>query len=313
MVAVWKGFLLDKIAEWRLPAGGEWTFVIHNNYQPHGSNLNVMWFHNGGAFPRVVLKFCDDPEPLKVEFENMRRAHDCSPAVVPNPLHFGPQGRLWGLWMEGVPGSMLSTAECCSQDVLPHLVEIVASLHAAVRPAHDEGDTSRYRRLVEEPLKAVAQFGGSTAVRAGCSQLAAAVSVEWLKALPVIPQHGDLYSGNILFHKNRFYIVDWESFGAIDLPFYDLFTLVYSLLRDTGATPDIWDPTVMSLAPSLIRSYAQKLRLTPTDVSSLLPLALANWFYLHLREARKASTDKIYRTIQEYFEDPEPRKRVFLP
>jgi aminoglycoside phosphotransferase (APT) family kinase protein len=312
MVAVWKSFLLDRIAEWRLPVGGEWSFIIHNNYHPHISNLNVMWFHNGGMFPRVMLKFCDHPAPLKVEFENLRRAHECAPAVVPSPLHFGPQGPLWGLWMEGVRGTAPSTVQCCSPDVLSHLVEIVASVHAAVGRPHDKPDSDRYRRMVGEPIEAVTQFGSSAAVKAGCSQLAAAVSADWLNALPVIPQHGDVYSGNILSHKSRFHIVDWESFGAIDLPFYDVLTLLYSLLRDTGPTPATWDPTLVKLAPTLVRSYAQRLQLTAADVSHLLPLTLVNWFNLHLKEGRKASTDKIYQTIQQYFEDPEPRQRAFL-
>jgi Ser/Thr protein kinase RdoA (MazF antagonist) len=214
--------------------------------------------------------------------------------------------------MEGVPGSVLSTAKCYAPDVLHGLVEIVVSLHAAVRHRQEELEPGRYRRLVQEPLEAVTQFGPSTAVKAGCSQVAAAISTQWLNSLPVIPQHGDLYSGNIISHQDRFYIVDWESFGAIDLPFYDLLTLLYSLLRETGRTPATWDPTLTNLVPSLIRSYTQRLHLTPADVSRLLPLALANWFYLHLKEGRKAFTDNMYRTIQLYFESPESWKRVFL-
>ena len=60
MIGIWKGFLLDKLAEWGLPAGGEWSFVVNNNYHPHCNYLNVMWFHNGGEFPRVVVKFCEE-------------------------------------------------------------------------------------------------------------------------------------------------------------------------------------------------------------------------------------------------------------
>jgi len=312
MIGVWKGLLLDNVAEWRLPVGGEWSFVIYNNYQPHCSNLDVLWFHNRTAFPRVVAKFCNDPAPLKKEFENMRRAHQCAPAVVPKPLHFGPLGHLWGLWMEGVPGSVITTAKSYAPDVLHCLVEIVASLHAAVRRGRDELDPGRYRNLVQEPLEAVAQFRPSTVVKTGCSQVTAAISAQGLNSLPVIPQHGDLYSGNILSYRDRFYIVDWESFGAIDLPFYDLLTLLYSLLRDTGGTPATWNPTLMNLVPSLIRSYAQRLHLTPADASRLLPLALANWFYLHLKEGHQAFTENMYRTIEQYFEGPETWKRVFL-
>jgi aminoglycoside phosphotransferase (APT) family kinase protein len=313
MIGAWKGFLFDNVAKWRLPAGGEWSFVIHNNYQPHCSNLNVMWFHNHGAFPRVVVKFCTDPAPLKKEFENMRRAHQCAPAVVPGPLHFGPHGHLWGLWMEGVPGSVLTTAKGYAPDALHSLVAMVATLHAAVRHGgRNPLDPDRYRLMGQEPLAALEHFGPSAAVKAGCSQVAAAISAPWLNALPLIPQHGDLYSGNVLSHRDRFYVVDWESFGAVDLPFYDLLILLYSLLRDTGATPATWQPSLMNRVPSLIRSYAQRLDLAPSDVSLLLPLALANWFYIHLKEGHKTFTENMYRTIQQYFEGPEPWTRAFL-
>ena len=312
MIGIWKGFLLDRLAEWRLPAGGEWNFVLHNNYHPHCNNLNVMWFYNGGAFPLVVAKYSDNPAQLEREFENIRRVHECAPAVAPNPLHFGRQGHLWGLWMEGVPGSVLTTAKCYAPDVLRSVVELVASFHSAIRRGREKPEPGRYQHMVQEPLEAVAQFGPSTAVKAGCAEVAAAISAQWLNSLPVIPQHGDLYSGNILSHRDRYYVVDWEGFGGIDLPFCDLLILLYSLLRDTGKTPTAWDPTLMSQFPSLIRSYAQRLDLTPADVSRLLPLALINWFYAHLKEGRKAFTEDMYRTIQQYFESPEPWKRAFL-
>jgi aminoglycoside phosphotransferase (APT) family kinase protein len=190
---------------------------------------------------------------------------------------------------------------------------MVSSLHAAVRHGREKLDPDRFLHMGREPLEAVAQFGPSSAVKAGCSQVAAAISAQWLNALPVIPQHGDLYSGNILSHRDRFYVVDWESFGAIDLPFYDLLILLYSLLRDTGGeTPARWHPTLMNRVPSLIRCYAQRLDLTSADVSLLLPLALANWFHIHLKDGHKAFTENMYRTIQQYFEGPEPWKRAFL-
>jgi aminoglycoside phosphotransferase (APT) family kinase protein len=313
MVGAWKRFLLDRIVEWHLPTGGEWNFVIRNNYQPHGGSINVMWFHNGGEFPRVVVKFYNDPAPLRIEFENMRRVHGCAPAVVPNPLHFGAQGSLWGFWMEGVPGSPFATFESYAPDLLRSLTETVASLHAAVRQVPANCDPDRYGRMGQEPLEAVAQFGSSAAVKAGCSRIAAAISEHWVNSLPVIPQHGDLYSGNLLLHRSRFSIVDWESFGAVDLPFYDLLILFYSLLRDSGKTPASWHPTLVSQIPALIGLYANRLGLNPADVPLLLPLALSNWFSFHLREGHKAFAENMYGTIQQYFESPEPWKRAFLP
>src|SRR5579872_4843108 len=106
MISLWKQFLLEEAAEWRQPVSGKWTFAIHNNYHPQYSNLNVLWFHNNSQFPRVVVKFSEQCAPLRREYDNMRRAYRCAAAIVPRPLHFGDHGHLWGLWMEGVPGTM---------------------------------------------------------------------------------------------------------------------------------------------------------------------------------------------------------------
>jgi thiamine kinase-like enzyme len=214
--------------------------------------------------------------------------------------------------VEGVPGSVLTATEGYGPRVLDPLVETVAALHQAVRRGPEAFDPSRYQQMAQAPLQAVAQFGSSTAVKAGCSQIAAAISPQWLNSLPVIPQHGDLYSGNILSHRGRFYVVDWESFGMIDLPFFDLLILLYSLLRDTGETPASWHPALMRQIPSSIRSYAQRLDLGSAELPLLLPLALANWFFLHLKDGHKAFTESMYRSIQEYFETPEPWQRAFL-
>jgi aminoglycoside phosphotransferase (APT) family kinase protein len=313
MLGVWKTFLLGRLAEWRLPAGGDWTFVIHNNYHPHYSNLNVMWFHDADTFPRVVVKFSNDHARLKKECENIQLAHKLAPALVPNPLHSGLQGHLWSLWMEGVPGSVLSTSKAPSPEILRSLVDMVASLHAAFRRVPQGVDKDRYQHMVQEPLQAVAKFGSSTAVTTGCSELASSISSQWLNSLPTIPQHGDLFAGNILSYRDRFYVVDWEGFGTIDLPFCDLFPLLYSFLRDSGKSPAMWSPTLIRQLPSLVRSYTQRLELIPDDVSLLLPLALTNWFYAHLKEGRKAFTNEMYRTIVQYFEQPEPWQQAFVP
>src|SRR2546423_1772691 len=100
MMSRWKAFLLESAKQWDLPKGGEWSFLFNNNYHPHCSNLNLLWFHDGGQFPRVVTKLFHEPEIPKREFENLTRAYACAPSWIPKPLHFGYEGEFWTLWME---------------------------------------------------------------------------------------------------------------------------------------------------------------------------------------------------------------------
>jgi hypothetical protein len=313
MIGQWKAFLQDHAAKWNLPGAGDWSFLLHNNYHPHCSNLNLLWFHNGARFPYVVTKAFHDESLPKREFENLQYLYARVPALVPRPLHFGLQAGWWTLWMEGVPGLRFGTSSY-NPATLRSLVQVVAKIHGAVRNGGNMPGPGRYQRTIIEPLQTVAEFGMSSSVRAGCADIAATSSEEWLNSLPSIPQHGDLFSSNILSNRERWWVLDWESFGIIDLPFYDLFTLLFSLLR-TGAeyTPEQWDGSMTKHVPALIASYAEALGMTTADVPRLLPLTLANWFHLQWRDGRKEFTEQMYKAIRHYFEHPGVWNNAFLP
>ena len=293
------------------PNGGEWSFLLHNNYQPHYSTLNLLWFHDGSEFPQVVTKLYRQPEVLQREFQNLTQAHACVPALVPKPLHFGQQQEFWTLWMEGVPGWRIHT-EDQSPAMLRSMVDMVASMHGALRVREGRVDPDRYRRMVTEPLATLAQFGQAASVQAGCAALAARISADWVQALPIIPQHGDLFLSNVLSSRGQWRVVDWETFGVIDFPFYDVFTLLLSVLRAEGETPEQWQGPLVKQAPALTASYAQALGLSLADVPLFLPLTLANWFHLQWADGRKEFADRMYATIQHYFEHPEAWERSFL-
>ena len=88
--------------------------------------------------------------------------------------------------------------------------------------------------MVAAPLDAVLQCGGPT-VRDGCLALLETATAGWLQTLPVIPQHGDLFIDNVLRYREEYHIVDWDSFGEIDLPFHDLITLLLSFLQASSS------------------------------------------------------------------------------
>ena len=309
MIGQWKAFLLEKTAEWDLPKRGDWTFLLNNNYHPHCSNLNLLWFHNGGEFPRVVTKLFREPQLPQREFENLKQAYPSAAAWVPKPLHFGRQGEFCALWMEGVPGLRFRASNGPVQ--LRSLIEMLASMHRAFRTT--EMKPERYRRVVSKPIETVAQFGESAAVRSGCEILMARTSADWVQSLPVIPQHGDLVFSNVLLFRGQWHVVDWESFGVIDLPFYDLFTLLLSLLRAHGETPEHWDASLMKQVPALIGQYALALELSSTDAPLLLALTLANWFHLQWSDGRREFTNLMYKMIQHYFEHREAWESIFFP
>ncbi len=312
VIGRWRAFLLERAAQWGLPDGGTWSCLFSNNYQPHYSSICLLWFHDGDEFPQVVSKLYREPAILEREFRNLTRVHASAPALVPKPLHFGQQDEFWTLWMEGVPGWRIHPKDVSSA-TLRSLIAMVTSLHSAVLESSSRPNPDRYRQIVTDPLATVARYGDSASVKAGCAGVAAGTSAEWVRSLAVIPQHGDLFFSNVLAHRGQWRVVDWESFGTIDFPFYDVFTLLLSLLRPGGDTPEQWDAALLKHVPGLMASYARALGLSSTDIPLLLPLTLANWFHLQWTDGRQEFCGHMYKTIQHYFEHPDVWARAFLP
>jgi aminoglycoside phosphotransferase (APT) family kinase protein len=199
--------------------------------------------------------------------------------------------------MEGLPGFPSSMAR--SAKMRRSIVKALVSIHTAVHGRIQRTGDERYRQMVCDPLQVLAQFGDSAAVRTACARLSRKIEKGWVDSLPVLPQHGDLYSGNILWFRDRPQVLDWETFGAIDLPFYDLLILLVSLLIPDGTTPA---PDSVRHAPSLIKLYSAGIGLAVPDLELLFPLALANWFYLKWTSGCRKSTARVYKLIAHLFE-----------
>lgn len=310
MIEDWKQVISTRAAEWGLPTGREWTFLFHNNYQPKDSAINLMWFYRNEQFPRLVTKMCRSQGILAREFQNLQAVHPLAPRFVPRPMHLANADGFGMLWMEGVPGHRIPPARRYSASMLTTSVDMLVSIHRALNRGLDNAATDRHARMVATPLEAVRLYGSPT-VRNGCIALLETATATWLHSLPTIPQHGDLFLDNILCHREEFHVVDWENFGAIDLPFHDLLTLLLSFLRASAIGPDQWDADLKNEIPSLINRYARGLHLMASTVSIVLPLALVNWFYLHWIEGRAAAT-LMYRAIEHYFEHTGYWQKVFL-
>jgi hypothetical protein len=182
------------------------------------------------------------------------------------------------------------------------MVDMVIGIHKGVKVDAEACDSTRYTRMVVKPLDALSQFGSSRSVHLGCKALAERISPGWISMLPKIPQHGDLFIDNVLHYQDQWHAVDWETFGAVDLPFYDLLTLVLSLMGAPGKDPASSSTRLEQQIPLLIARYGLALDVPDSWISNLLPLTLANWFYLHWLEGRKPIMEKMYKNINDYFE-----------
>jgi Phosphotransferase enzyme family len=276
-----KQLLCTRAAEWGLPAGGEWNLLFHHNSHPTWPTMNLLWFYGKDQFPRVVTKICRRHSVLAQEFQSLEAVYSATPRYVPRPMHLGETDGFGMLWMEGVPGRRIPPGKRRASMVAAS-VDMLVSIHAAVNRGVDFSAEDRHARMVVTPLETAFQCG-NPAVRKGCLALLEQATAEWLRAVPVIPQHGDLFIDNVLTYRDEYHIVDWDSFGDIDLPFHDLITLLLSFLEAYTIAPDRWSPDLRRQLPSLVGRYAGGLHLPTPLAGVLLPLALANQLYLHCR------------------------------
>jgi hypothetical protein len=301
MIEGWKNVLLEKSQDWGLPTGNDWHFLLHNNYHPHYSNINLLWFYGSENWPRVVTKIFPEPSIPEREFENLIQVSREIPTLVPRPLQLTHEGRFWALWMTGIAGSRPHPNDSHSPATLRSLGETVLSMQLAMRKERSLFGADRYRRIVSDPINTLASFGDSSVVHAGCRCLEAEIQVNWLDRLPAIPQHGDLFFGNLLSSGKIWYVLDWEAYGITDLPLYDLFTLSLSLLLARGPVPERWPPSLATQIRNIIRACAGNLGLSQPIVRLLLPLSLVNWFHVQWKDGRKQFADTMYATIEKYF------------
>jgi hypothetical protein len=300
MIEDWKRVLSTRAAEWGLPAVGEWNVLFHNNYHPSVSTINLLWFHRDERFPRAVTKMNRDRDALTREFDNLQALYRLAPRHVPRPLHLGEADGFGMLWMEGVPGYCIPPGGRYSASSLARSVDVLASIHRAVNKGVETSGADRHARMVAAPVASVLRHETSRAVREGCLALLETATPEWLTTLPVIPQHGDLYLDNVFCYRDERHIIDWEDFGAIDLPYYDLLTLLHSFLRASANEPEHWDARLKKQIPPLIERYARGASAPAPAIGVFLPITLVNRYHYHWAQGHAVST--IYADIEHYFE-----------
>ena len=314
MIGEWKDILVARAAEWGLPPGGDWKCMFHNSYDPPPLRFHVLWFHGKDRFPRVVTKISREESILGCEFESLRTVYRLAESYVPRPLCLEKAEEFWMMWMAGVPGLRIPQRSSYPAEVLQSMVDMLASIHHGLARPAGESSADRHERMVARPLAALMEWGPSAKVRAGCRTLEGASPTAWLRQLPVIRQHGDVFLDNVIRDRHRYSLVDWEVFGAVDLPFYDLLTLLISILRASGETPERFNPNLVRQVPLLIERYARRLGLPVSLVPKLVPLTMANWFYLHWLggEGRGPIMERMYATIDHYFSHKGAWDEVFV-
>ena len=183
-------------------------------------NLGLLFYLADGTVYLVKIGLLTR---LDREFRGLRAGFDAMPRNVPEPLLLTMQGVHQVLVTRGVkhrPLLPLNGAERI-ETFARGLAQYVAAAARSFGVRGREG-TSR-SRLEEALMQAGARFGGWTRERYAQGAVVLAAKLE-----PIL-QHGDLAANNIGWDDGALIFFDWEDFGEIDLPGYDVAVLLLSL------------------------------------------------------------------------------------
>lgn len=302
MIKICERFLYQQAEEWNIKLKAPINFFIFNNYHLESTNINIFWFQKRQRFPFLVTRLSHDGDALEREYDHLCQVESYHVDSAPRPLHYGPLGGFFTMWMTGLPGTRFQPDASRLRRHLDTLISTVLTMHSRLRGAAQPANEQRVKRVLDDPINSVLNYKNSTVIHRGYHAVHLASRDLVASSLPVIPQHGDLFLGNILWDKQRFYFVDWEEFNTIDLPCYDIFTLLLSILQSFSQSPAAWPKRLTRLMASQLRRYAAVLGLSSDIQRVLLPLTLANWFHRQYIQGHQKSAQQKYTWIENYFE-----------
>ena len=249
---------------------GAWRCSLYNNHGPASSSVVAFLFRAGDGVPRVIVKLSRQTDTVTREEAALRRLSALAPGRVPRPYLGGELRGVAFLAMEGLDAEAISASRF--EDRFPDVLAALLELHGAVSEA--PGDVGDLEREVLETLTQLESRSAASdlGLAALCSRMREQLHGLAPLGLPRVPQHGDFSLGNVLVRRGGgVVVVDWEDYGAVRLPGYDLVALFATLPgRDA-----LRHPRLRRLLSDSLHRYAMHLKVDPRWLPVLVPLHLA--------------------------------------
>jgi len=287
--------------------------LMYNNFGPadvEGTLISVLLFlfQKKDRQPSVVIKLNQDMNAHCREYEALCTIQRVMNGLAPAPLFSESYGD-WGIiGMSSLYGKCLSGWDE-RVNVLPIVGDRLLSCHLRLRGAMQEITHFLSSEQVQKILKTV---NGSPALLNQAVDVWASVCSGLTNlSLPCIAQQGDFCFPNILFHGKNIFFLDWEDFGEITIPGYDLFCLLLSFYfpnEGQQAKRFFQDRVFLKHARQCVDRYFRGIGIPKELARKLFEFTLIQQF-LSSYQKKRLSTELFAQRLMEYLKDP----NRFLP
>jgi hypothetical protein len=238
---------------------------------------------------------------LQREFECQAASYSALPEYVPEPLAFGQAKGLFLLASRGVPHVRLTMRSV--RDTAGRLCTGIGEYvrRSATAFANSEPHSEHAEEL-ERVIGYLQEPELVTVLRSYIRQL----DLEQLRLLPHVRQHGDLVANNIGLTRRTLVIFDWEDFGRVQLPGFDIALLLMSLLDFDAIRLKHWferkEPRELD---NIVTKAAGCLGINRSMLWMWLPMYLAHFLYLKaVFSYRPAIKDRVRGVLEDLCELP---------
>lgn len=230
---------------------------------------------------------------LQREFECQTISHAALPEYVPAPLAFGEAKGLSLLASEGVPHAKLTATAMRGAGA-----RLFCGIKEYARRSAGTFATQQWTSAHHQELEKVLIRLDDKKLAALLESYISRLGVEQMLLLPHIRQHGDLVVSNIGVTTRGMVIFDWEDFGRVELPGFDIALLLVSSLDYDVALLRRWfelrEPRELD---DIIIAAADDLGFSRPMLWGLLPVYLAHFLYLKEMLGYRPSIRELLRRL----------------
>ena len=255
------------------------SWLVYTNRGQKRSSLLVFVFPAGSPNPQAIVKLSRDTASIAREFSALERLSHRLPERVPRPYLHGDIQGFGYLAMEAVAAD--APTPVAFAGLLPEVLRGLILIHDQVAEGVMSHDV-----LGWEVLAPLCEFERTWATHHRdltllCSSVRRRLETLMHVELRQLPQHGDFCVDNLLVRPDgRIVVIDWEEFGSVRLPAYDLITLFASV------EPRGDEDARLRLLSDTLEVYGKELSIDREWLAVLVPLALMRFVLFCGAESR---------------------------